>query len=185
MANNTNWVVIVGVTIVVAVLTAIVTANITGNAFFNRNTNENIRANSCDADNICEIGSYGISSPYALHLTSEQGAAKIEGDLTLTKIGQSRGTFFETNDAGSLTITPGSGSAKLVADLTLVKGGAGRGTVFKSNEIGSLTITPGSGASKIEGYLSVTNLVGSSTNSTAYVCVDGTGKLFRKLSPCV
>ncbi len=114
--------------------------------------------------------------------------AKIEGDLTLTKIGQSGGTVFLTNDVGSLTIIPQSEHAKLVAELTLAKTGAMGGTVFKTNDVGSLTITPDSGSAKIEGSLTVVDNLTIhylSGNGNAYACIDQNGKFFRSLQPCV
>lgn len=140
-----------------------------------------IRANSCDRDDTCEVGSYGILSPYALHLTSQADAVKIEGDLTLAKIGNQGGVMFKTTESGSLTIAPQSGATKLESILTLTGAGYQGGVVLKSNEVGSLTVTPQSGAAKIEGYLSITNLTGS---GNAYACVDSGGRIYRSLTAC-
>ncbi|MBI2452202.1 hypothetical protein HYV50_03955 [Candidatus Pacearchaeota archaeon] len=102
---------------------------------------KSVRANSCDADSTCEVQGT-ISSINPLKFSSNSGLAKLEADLTLTKLGQTGGAQFITNNAGSLTIIPQSGSAKLEADLTLTKAGQSSGVLFKTDDLGGLTITP-------------------------------------------
>ncbi|MBS3079001.1 hypothetical protein J4218_02680 [Candidatus Pacearchaeota archaeon] len=206
---NVNLWFLIGAVLVIAVVASVATSSITGNAIFQ----SNLKANSCDADSICEVQGT-ISSGNALKLSSRTGVTKLESDLTLTKIGQSGGAVFKTNNEGSLTITPQSGYTKLESDLTLTKVGYTGGVVFKSNENGSLTITPYSGLAKLEGDLtliktgspsgvvletildqlvvkaSLTRFQGviasnnMTGNGSAYACVNEKGILYRSLTAC-
>jgi len=134
----------------------------------------NINANACSADTICEVNNR-IQSSSQLYLTSQSGAVKIEGDLTLTKLGQSSGVIFETNDVGSLTITPGSGSAKINGGLIITE------------DVGMTTLNV-NGWSDLEGDVSIGQelmLSGLTGNGNAYACINSLGKIYRSQTPCV
>ena len=68
MEKGNIWI-IVAVAIVVAVLSSLITLGVTGNVTGNAVFSNNVKANSCDADSICEVQGT-ISSGNALKLSS-------------------------------------------------------------------------------------------------------------------
>ena len=118
-------------------------------------TTSQIKANSCDADSVCEVAktiSTPAGSTSALMLTSDVKAVMVDGSL-------SAGTV----NAGSVTIV-----GKTISTL--------------AGSTSALMLTSDVKAVTIDGKLSATGLAGT---GSAYVCVDRFGTVFRSLTPCV
>ena|SRR3989344_2180796 len=114
-----------------------------------------LKANSCDADSVCEVAktiSTPAGSTSALMLTSDVKAVMVDGSL-------SAGTV----NAGSVTIV-----GKTISTL--------------AGSTSALMLTSDVKAVTIDGKLSATGLAGT---GSAYVCVDRFGTVFRSLTPCV
>ncbi|MFA5856053.1 MAG: hypothetical protein WC867_01745 [Candidatus Pacearchaeota archaeon] len=192
--NQKEFLTIVVISLIVAVISSALTTSITGNVVRSvTSTNRyypemytktevdgkfaSLRAASCDVDSICEVQGK-ISSKNPITLSSESGAAKIEGDLSLTKIGATGAVIIKSNDVGSLTITPQSGSAKLEGDLTLTSVDSTGGVVLKT-VLDQLVVS--ASLSRFQGTIASNNLVG---NGTSYVCVNDKGILIRSNTAC-
>ncbi|MBI2044920.1 hypothetical protein HYT23_02590 [Candidatus Pacearchaeota archaeon] len=176
MAKNNNalwWVVFIVLALVVGYLVgSTLTGNIIGSRWNVRGgtpadgggggtTSSTIKANSCDADDNCEVNA--ISSPNDRSLILSTGATagsqrtlQIDGEqIILSKLGIAHGVGFQTNDLGSLIITPESGAAKINAVLSLARLGAANAVELESNDLGSFVVTPGSGSAKINADLTL------------------------------
>jgi len=144
-----------------------------------------IIANSCNADSVCEI-SGRLQSSGNMWLTSESGFTKIEGDLTLTKLGQAGGTQFKTDDLGTLTIETSSRKLNTNSDISLFKNNSRIGMFFVEypntlwiESIDNIPTQPN--IIKLVGDVQLIDLAG---NETAYLCINPTGKIFKSLQPC-
>lgn len=128
-----------------------------------------INANECRADVLCEINNTRMST------------AKIEGQLTLTRVGDAEGVYL-FSERGNLYINPDNFNTKLLGNFDIVNINGISQTTFTTNRLGSLVVTPTSGATEINGDLSISNLTGA---GNAYACVNSAGRFYRSISPCL
>ena len=181
--NKTVW--IIGAVLIIVVLFGLGSFDRLVGAQTKDTPSPRINAHECRADDVCEVKTrIESASGFPITLSSDSGSAKIEGDLTLTKQGQSGGVVFKTNEPGSLTITPQSGFAKLEGQLTITGLGDYSGTILRQNPGGSFEIITASGTSpvKIDNTLQIGSL--SSSDGRAFVCVNGEGLLYRSNASC-
>lgn len=92
-----------GAIFAVAVLTSVITVSITGNLFVNVAKASNTKANSCDADSLCEANALQVTSistkrdlNQVLVLSSDNGVVRVNGQLETSTISTS----------GELSISP-------------------------------------------------------------------------------
>ena len=113
-----------------------------------------IVANSCDADDVCEVAktvSTRKGSTSALRLTSDAGPVIVDGPLSSESLIAGRVSI----DGKIISTTAGSTSALVLA-----------------SDVDSIIV---------EGRLSVPKLGGE---GNAYACLDSNGLLFRSDTPC-
>lgn len=151
-----EWAILIIIVIVVAVISSLLTAKLTGNVTGNAIFSRGVKANSCDADNTCEAKDVTTKS---LEINGEpfQNAMKVEGNVLI--------------DDGSL-------EASAVSTKTLEVLGTAYTLAAKIQ--GDLFVDDGTG--NFEVGIKSSGLAGT---GNAYACVDSTGKLYRKTSPCV
>lgn len=108
--NNVSLGMVIVVALVVSIIASIATSTLTGNAVFGRFSNP-IKANSCNADNVCEawsIDTAGINS-----VTSESNHTRtsileiIDMRSGITYATISYGPFMEYNSKGYVCINNG------------------------------------------------------------------------------
>ncbi|WP_305909775.1 hypothetical protein Q9L42_003695 [Methylomarinum sp. Ch1-1] len=116
--------------------------------------NAEIAANSCDADDVCEVAktlSTRKGSTSALRLMSDAGPVIVDGPLASESLVTGRITI----DGKIISTSPGTTSALVLA-----------------SDVDSIIV---------EGRLSVPKLGGK---GNAYACLDNNGLLFRSETPC-
>ena len=114
-----------------------------------------IAANSCDADDVCEVAktvSTRKGSTSALILTSDAGHVIVDGPLASESLVTGRISI----DGKIISTSPGSTSALVLA-----------------SDVDSIIV---------EGRLSIPKLGGE---GNAYACLDSHGLLFRSDKPCI
>ena len=118
------------------------------------NSSAEIAANSCDADDICEVAktvSTRKGSTSALILKSDAGQVVVEGPLSSESLVSGRVSI----DGKIISTTKDSTSALVL-----------------TSDVNSVIV---------EGGVTVTKLRGE---GNAYACIDGNGGLFRSDTPC-
>ena len=151
-----------------------------------------LKANSCDADSVCEVAktiSTPAGSTSALMLTSDVKAVMVDGSLsagsvtingkTISTLAGSTSALMLTSDVKAVMVD-GSLSAGTVnaGSVTIV----GKTISTLAGSTSALMLTSDVKAVTIDGKLSATGLAGT---GSAYVCVDRFGTVFRSLTPCV
>src|SRR3989344_6507968 len=178
-----EWFTLIIVVIIVAVIASFATIKLTGNVIEGSYT---VRANSCDADTICEVAktiSTRTGSTSALTLTSDVKKVIVEGSLSAGKVFINEKTV-STNIGSTSALTLTSDVKKVIVEGSLSAGKVFINEKSVSTNIGStsaLTLTSDVKKVIVEGSLLATNLAG---NGSAYVCVDKTGNLYRSSISC-
>ncbi|HLC87258.1 MAG TPA: hypothetical protein VJH65_03235 [Candidatus Nanoarchaeia archaeon] len=181
MESKQLWM-IIGISLVVALITSFATANIVSKNITlspSKNTPQNIRANSCDADGSCEANKFSITSNGMQRIEMGQN---LEINDTLFK------NYIATNDR-SISLVP---NVEGLFGTTRVVHTFGIMSFYHPDypEWGSLLVGPTGIAGinpnetiLLKQRLKIGDMYTGGGNS--YVCVDGTGELFRSDEPCV
>ncbi|MBI5803830.1 hypothetical protein HY450_01145 [Candidatus Pacearchaeota archaeon] len=154
------------ISLIVAVIASAVTASITGAAFFDRigNTGGPIRANSCDADETCEIREARVDrGVFGGYLSIQQS---LYADGSQVQINKPITEDVEISGPNSLTVGAGLTSGHLSV----------------GGQTGLVSLYADGSQVEISKPFTLSSMNG---NSSAYACLDNSGKLFRKQTPCV
>ena len=170
LKNKNNLFLILGVALVAVVLGSVVIASITGFAFF---PVKKVKANSCDADSICEVAKT-LSATRDLVISPSDDLIIQPGEATLIN--------------GFVRIV---GPVEIKGDITtdyldissnLIK--------TKEGSDVNLILASGTGIVFVDGALTVSalsqdqNPLGS-VGSIGYVCVNAEGRLIKSIEPCM
>lgn len=202
--NTNNWLLILGTLVVVGVLSSVVAVSITGAAtkFNPFGIKKIVKANSCDADAVCELKT--ITTPKDSHndleLKSDTGKVNVDGEIIMLSVPRAiisaeRDLVLAPSD--DLIIQPGegvliNGHMKLMGNIETV-GLSILGNLITTKEGSNANLMLGSdtGTVVVDASMIVTGLneqnnpQGHNTESVGYVCIGADGKLLKKLVPCI
>lgn len=201
--NGNNLLLILGAVLVVGILSSVLTVSITGNAFLDRVVrSSNVRANSCDADAVCELKTITTpkNSRNDLALKSDTGKVSVNGEIVMLSV--PRATISAKRDlilapSDDLIIQPGEGV--LITTPVEIQGDVITNGLFLSSNLvttkegsnADLMLASETGTVVVDGSIVVTGLNGQNNpqghaiESVGYICISADGKLLKKLVPCV
>lgn len=161
----------------------------------------NVRANSCDADAVCELKTITTpkNSNKDLALKSDTGNVSVDGEIVMLSV--PRATISAKWDlvlapSDDLIIQPGEGV--LITKLVEIQGDVITNGLLLSNNLvttkegsnADLMLASETGTVVVDGSMVVTGLneqnnsQGHAIESVGYVCISADGKLLKKLTPC-
>lgn len=179
------------ISLIVAVVASVVTASITGAAFFDRvyDTGGQVRANSCDADNICEVNAL---------LVAEDSVFQDDPRFELGFVSNSPARFFTSSEISAVEIGSIEAEGPILSFVPIQGDVDGVEIKTDNNEVTAINIKENGATTFYGGVLFSEDTLFQDTatfeldvrlgsqpgNETDYICIDRYNKLFRSNAPC-